>query len=87
MDSLKSATKSCLQAFVLLSARLQEHVEFHARLEDVLEESGRFRIWAGNLGALASGHGALDWRLRDASVMRTAVLMLLHELRLSLGSS
>lgn len=51
---------------------------------EIEEEFGRFKIWAGNLGALAKGHSALDWRLRDAEVMRSTVLSLLQELNSAL---
>lgn len=49
--------------------------------DEVGEESGRFRVWTGNLGALAKGHSALDWRLCDADVMRSTLLSLLEQLR------
>jgi hypothetical protein len=87
MSSLKSATIGCIQAFALLSSNLKGHNDLQDRLEDALEEGGRLKIWAGNLGALARGHSALDWRLRDASVMRTSILMLLEELRNLVDSS
>ncbi|GAB7349705.1 hypothetical protein MBLNU459_g0446t1 [Dothideomycetes sp. NU459] len=87
MSSLKAATAACLQDFALLFGQLQQHDELRDKLEEMQEENGRLKVWAGNLGALASGHSALDWRLRDSSVMRTSVLMLLRELQTLLQTS
>ena len=42
----------------------------------ILEEQ-RFRLWAGNLGLHQHGHSSLDYRLRDADVVRSYALDLL----------
>lgn len=63
------------------------HSEKQDSLDNALDERRRLRVWAGNLGALARGHSALDWRLRDASVMRTGILMLLQEIKDLVDSS
>lgn len=81
MDTLKAATESCLHAFALLCHEAELRDSQKTRLlEDLHDEFGRFKIWAGTLGALAKGHAALDWRLRDAHVMRSTLLSLLTQL-------
>ena len=40
-------------------------------------EEQRFRLWAGNLGLHQHGHSSLDYRLRDADVVRSYALDLL----------
>jgi hypothetical protein len=50
-------------------------------------EYARFKIWAGNLGALQRGRGSLDARLRDSVVLRAAVLKFLEQLQDSLSKS
>jgi len=47
----------------------------------VNDELGRFRIWAGNIGALSVGRGSLDYRLRDADYLHTNVISLLEDLK------
>jgi hypothetical protein len=44
------------------------------------DEFGRFRVWAGNLGALQKGHSSLDYRLRDSPLLSSNTLKLLKEL-------
>lgn len=85
--SLHTATKLCLQAFDKLCEDLKTYGKNQDSLENVLDEGRRLRVWASNLGALAKGHSALDWRLRDASVMRTGIMMLLQEIKKVLDSS
>ncbi|KAJ5689686.1 hypothetical protein N7462_004078 [Penicillium macrosclerotiorum] len=50
-------------------------------------EFSRFKIWAGNLGALQRGRSSLDARLRDSIVLRAAVLKFLGQLQDSLSKS
>ncbi|KAI4157301.1 MAG: hypothetical protein LQ342_008398 [Letrouitia transgressa] len=52
-------------------------------LKDVQEEFGKYKIWAGNVGAAHSGKRyeiSLDYRLREASFLRHHVLRLLKTL-------
>lgn len=44
------------------------------------DEHSRFKVWAGNLGAHKTGTGSLDYRLRDASRIRSQIISLLEEL-------
>lgn len=47
----------------------------------------RFKIWAGNLGALQRGSGSLDVRLRESSVIRISILRTLNSLQKTLKES
>jgi len=44
-------------------------------------EEERFRLLAQSLGLLQTGHASLDYRVRDASVIRAALADLLSELK------
>lgn len=46
----------------------------------VRNEYERFDLWAMNLGLYQAGHGALDYRLRDADAIRIFAERLLLEL-------
>ena len=46
----------------------------------LLDEFGRFRVWAGNVGANRTGRVSLDYRLREASHIYTRLTELLEEL-------
>lgn len=82
MTTIRAATESCIHRFAVVCHELEQHAHLDTtRCEDIQEACGRFRVWTGNLGALAKGHSALDWRLRDADVMRSTVLSLLVELQ------
>jgi hypothetical protein len=82
MATLRAATESCIRDFAVVCHELEQHAYLETSwCEDIQEAFGRFRVWTGNLGALAKGHSALDWRLRDADVMRSTVLSLLVELQ------
>ena len=85
MDTLGTATRSCLHTFATLCHKLEwDNSSDKSCLVDLEEEFGRFKIWTGNLGVLAKGHGSLDWRLRDADVMRSTILSLLQQLNRTL---
>ncbi|KAF2144986.1 uncharacterized protein K452DRAFT_284377 [Aplosporella prunicola CBS 121167] len=47
---------------------------------EVADEAGRFRTWAGNIGAHRRGRSSLDYRLRDASHIEHKVHTLLRRL-------
>ena len=50
----------------------------------VQDQIGRFRVWAGNMGAHRVGRMSLDYKLREASHVHSTVLELLEELNESL---
>ncbi|RYP13603.1 hypothetical protein DL765_006804 [Monosporascus sp. GIB2] len=80
----------CLRSFEQLCSSLgnakPDYLELMP-LEAIKNEYGRLRVWCGNLGALARGHGSIDFRLRESSVMQTNVSKLLEQLLSSLSES
>lgn len=76
----------CLDCFKRICQRLQsaERLEDEDHCLELPEESltdamDRFKIWAGNIGALQSGRASLDYRLGHSDV-RMEVLRLLKQL-------
>ncbi|KAK5662142.1 hypothetical protein OQA88_8047 [Cercophora sp. LCS_1] len=51
-----------------------------AVLLQMKDELSRFKVWAGNIGAHRTGMSSLDYRLRDASHIKTQVTSLLQDL-------
>ena len=47
-------------------------------------EADRFQLWAVNLGLFVFGHGALDYRLRDADSLHRTVWVFLGNLERAL---
>ena len=46
----------------------------------IATEEERFRLWARTLGLFQSGHASLDYRVRDASFVKSSISELLSEL-------
>ena len=46
-----------------------------------LDELGRLRVWAANIGAHQTGQSSLDYRLRDASHLKDQIIRLLERLQ------
>ena len=68
----------CKISFEMLSKNLEgSNQVFGQRL---LDEFGRFRVWAGNAGAHRKGRVSLDYRLREASHIYEELTKLLGEL-------
>jgi hypothetical protein len=79
--TLRAITQSCMYDFAVVCHALERRATIEVSFcDDMREEFGKFKIWTGNLGALAKGHSALDWRLRDADLMRSTIHSLLEEL-------
>jgi hypothetical protein len=81
-----AVSRSCLEGFIDLCKSLKGLSGDHRFLKqislvDVEDELGRFRVWAGNIGALQAGHSSLEYRLREASLVLQNVLKLLSELK------
>lgn len=71
-----------MHSFATICHEIEQHAPLDvSAYEEIREEFGRFKVWTGNLGALAKGHSALDWRLRDADVMRSTLLSIFEELQ------
>jgi hypothetical protein len=79
MTTISLSTAAVSRSFQnLLSAALNQNTSLDiGALED---EFGRFRVWAGNLGALQKGHSSADYRLRDSPLLLSNALKLLKEL-------
>lgn len=77
------ALNSCLRSLQGLVARLKD--PFHRTEADEsalwVDELGRLRIWAANIGAHKRGQSSLEYRLRDASHIKDQVKNLLRDLR------
>jgi hypothetical protein len=85
-SDIRVQAASCLIFFRKICQRLQstERLEDEGHCLGLPEESfndamDRFKIWAGNIGALQSGRASLDYRLGHSDV-RTEVLRLLKQL-------
>jgi hypothetical protein len=80
---LVAASKLCLAALNSLLPSLEAAGNEHKSLmppQTLRNQRDRFKIWVGNLGALQEGRASLDFRLREAILMQSAVHKLLKQL-------
>lgn len=56
---------------------LHRFSDFH----DIEPEEQRFRLWAHSLGLHRTGHASLDYRIRDATIVRVRICDILEELQ------
>ncbi|KAL9110446.1 MAG: hypothetical protein Q9227_004990 [Pyrenula ochraceoflavens] len=56
-------------------------------VSDLRDEFEQFRIWSENIGVFALGHDSLDYRLRESSDVREAIVGLLQSLCADLKES
>ncbi|CAG8158258.1 unnamed protein product [Penicillium olsonii] len=90
MDDIGALATSCTTHFETLIKSLRaasDEFEEQMRPVETENEYARFKIWAGNLGALQRGRSSLDARLRDSVTLRAAVLKFLGQLQDCLESS
>lgn len=73
--SIPDLVRDCLNAFKQLLE--SDGGGASDRLQD---ELGRFRIWASNISAHSTGQRSLEYRLRDSSELKEAVVRFLSEL-------
>jgi hypothetical protein len=82
-SSIATHVQNCLEGFHNTCSKLAK-AEPHIRnkvLPGVIQDAlGRFRLWVGNIGAHRRGKASLDYKLREASHIRTRVLELLQNL-------
>jgi hypothetical protein len=52
--------------------------------EELLNEQGRLKIWAGNIGIFATGTASTDYRLRDDPEIKEVMVSMLDRLRSTL---
>lgn len=82
-----SAVESCLECYRTLNdecMRSKLSQDLSTRLKDQHE---RLVIWAKNVKARLTGPASLDYRLRDASPIRTRIVDLLDEYRMLVGDA
>jgi hypothetical protein len=81
MVAVSDLVRSCLTKFTSLvfSAALADHAQ-EVSLQRWKDEMGRLRIWSANIGAHQRGQSSLDFRLRDASHIRSQTINLLQGL-------
>lgn len=81
--SIASSYRICTQSFDQLCSLLQvPDCKFSSQISVLAleDELGRFRVWAGNVGAHRNGRISLDHRLREASQAHKKVVDLLKDL-------
>jgi hypothetical protein len=80
--SISSRLIECLSLFNAQVAR-GELVAHDAEVPQSLwlDELGRLRVWAANIGAHQIGQSSLDYRLRDASHIKDQIIRLLERLQ------
>lgn len=71
--------KSLREFSIVLAAKDRDG---SASLQSALaDQTGRFKVWAGNIGAHQTGRSSLDYRLRDASHIKLRVIRFLNDLQ------
>jgi hypothetical protein len=80
--SISSLLIECLSLFNAQVAR-DDLVTHDAEVPQSLwlDELGRLRVWAANIGAHQIGQSSLDYRLRDASHIKDQIIRLLERLQ------
>ncbi|RYP64021.1 hypothetical protein DL769_006801 [Monosporascus sp. CRB-8-3] len=75
--------------FISLERALRNSSRFAAQVrpEDIKDEFDRFKIWAGNIAAHRKGRRSLEYRLRDAALLKDEAHNLLTALHDSLQTS
>lgn len=88
LGTLAQRTRSCLAGFNSLCGLLESPSNClpgdQLRPFSIHDEFGRFKVWAGNIGALQHGPASLDERLQHAAHVRDQVLKNLLDLSTSL---
>ena len=83
--AIASHSVQCLRHFENLAQEAQNlHGESPLPASMVGDEFGRFKIWAGNSGALQRDSRSLDYRLGEASQVGDHVTKILQDLEFSL---
>ena len=79
MAAISELLHGCLAEFISLinSCALSNHTE-EVPLQEWTDELGRLRIWAANIGAHQTRLSSLDYRLRDASHIKSQIVRLLE---------
>ncbi|TVY73511.1 E3 ubiquitin-protein ligase RSP5 [Lachnellula suecica] len=83
VSPIATRAKRCLELFGgLVALQPDEQLDLDLSAAEAVDSLGRFKIWAGNIGALQPFElkSSLDYRLRDASKISAQVVDLLNEL-------
>jgi len=99
-QSIADWYQSCIAAFEIITTgvdslipgldpRAGSYETKELALQLVQDQIGRFRVWAGNMGAHhpAGSRMSLDYKLKEASHIHAMVVELLEELNTSLESA
>lgn len=77
---ISDRVRDCLEFFRKLKDILDSSEDAKAKTPNadliLSDELGRFSIWSSNIGAHRLGESSLDYRLRDASHLKSHVLLL-----------
>ena len=82
-SAIASGVAMCIRAFSTFHSSLESSQEIDPTLlgPTLAENLGRFKIWAGNVGAHQfSRKSSLDYRLRNSPHIKNSVLQLLSGL-------
>lgn len=82
LETIREISRQCLSLFT-------KKIENGAVLEEqdaspqgnLIDELGRFRLWASNIGVFAQVHASLDFRLRELPDVIELFLTQLHNIR------
>lgn len=85
--TIPALLKQCLKELtdITCSSELQRY-ESEVSHRSWLDELGRLRIWAGNIGAHQTGQSSLEYRLRDASHLKNETIKILQRMLQGLES-
>ena len=88
--TIASESKACIRHFEEICSIINSLGSQHPKElspHTIPDEFGRFRVWAGNIGALQPGTSSLDRRLKKAPHVQRQVLQLLNDLKYTLRES
>ncbi|KAG8527158.1 uncharacterized protein KY384_008588 [Bacidia gigantensis] len=88
--SISDSVDKCVRAFKdIISLSQTSDGSFIEEVDISLLEDyyGRFRVWAGNIGAHQTGKSSLEYRLRDDSEVREQVIKILQSLLSTLNTA
>ncbi|KAJ5977108.1 hypothetical protein N7501_000450 [Penicillium viridicatum] len=80
MVAISELLQGCLHQFLSLinSGTLADHTE-EVPLQEWTDELGRLRVWAANIGAHQTRQSSLEYRLRDASHIKSQIVRILEQ--------
>ena len=85
-QDIRKQTKECLNEFVNL-LELRDDLDLVTELASsrlhatmIEDQYARFKMWAGNIGALADGRASLDHRLRESEEAKELMIEFLSTL-------